>query len=181
MLIMELSCMKNLSMGLLFLRIREKIILIELALTLIYFLAVLQIWIGMKNKGLVLLCQVHRTTRRQSLRYRSEKYIKLHIELSYSAFPSKKASSEVQGLFGTWALVIKQRTPQEKGVLYVMFTKSIHHIRDGMDVQRLLQDYILIFEPSWSGYCDLALLYFTQFSDPIFVLSAEKGDYDFDE
>lgn len=171
--------MKNLSMGLLFLRIREQIILIELVLTLIYFLAVLQIWIGMKNKGLVLLCQVHRTTRRQSLRYRTEKYIKLHIELSHSAFPSENASREIQDLFGTWALVIKQRTPQEKGVLYVMFTKSIYLIRDGMDVQRLLQDYILIFEPSWSGYCDLALLYFTQFSDPIFVLSAEKGDYDF--
>ena len=49
-----------------------------------------------------------------------------------------------------------------------------------MDVATVLQHYFLILEPSWSGYTNHNILYFTRFKDqPIIVMSPEKRDYDF--
>jgi glycosyltransferase involved in cell wall biosynthesis len=60
-----------------------------------------------------------------------------------------------------------------------MFTEMIRLLYSSMNLPKLLQDYTLVFEPSWSGYCSPDFLRFTQFTEEIFVLSAEENDFAF--
>lgn len=160
-------------------RLRESILLTESILLCLSLIAILLRLIGNRQQSYLLLCKAHRSTRRSWLRQILEIFIKQTVDVSYAINPSNNSSAEAKALFGSWALILKRRTKQEKGALYVMFSESLSRIRDGLDIKRLLDDYILIFEPSWSGYCDPDLLHFTQYSEPIFVLAAELGDYEF--
>ncbi len=160
-------------------RLKENILLREIILRLLYILGIIEYTLKLNQKAFCLFCKIHRITRQKSLKLKIEKYIKILLSFSYITYPSLKSSKKILSNIGTRILTLKQSTPDEKGVLFIMFSECLSIIRDGMDVQLLLQDYILIFEPSWSGYCDPDLLYFTQFPEPVFVLSAEKSDYDF--
>jgi len=64
----------------------------------------------------------------------------------------------------------------EKGVLFVMFSDMFRLLHDGADLPRLLADYTLVFEPSWSGYCHPDLLEYTRWKDDVFILAAEQED-----
>ncbi|NJN97120.1 MAG: glycosyltransferase [Anaerolineales bacterium] len=68
----------------------------------------------------------------------------------------------------------------ERGVLLLKATNTFGFFRCCVDVTAVLQDYTLVLEPSWSGYADYNLLYFTRFIDhPIVVMATEKRDYEF--
>jgi len=44
----------------------------------------------------------------------------------------------------------------------------------------VLEHYVLVLEPSWSGFIKSDILYFTQFEgQSIIVMAPEKRDYDF--
>lgn len=68
----------------------------------------------------------------------------------------------------------------EKGALLLKFNRPFHTFRHCVDVVSVLQHYVLILEPGWSGYANFNILYFTRFTDhPIIVMSPEKRDYQF--
>jgi glycosyltransferase involved in cell wall biosynthesis len=48
-----------------------------------------------------------------------------------------------------------------------------------MNMERLLEDYTLVFEPSWSGYCHPDLLEYTRWNQEVVILAAEPNDFAF--
>ena len=160
-------------------RVKENIFLTELILRSLYLVAKTEHSIGSKKRAFSLFCKIHRITRNKSLRLRAENFVAHSTTLAHDSVYSAAASERFENLLGSWILTLKAKSSEEKGVLFVMFSECLSLIRDGVNVDELLQDYILVFEPSWSGYCDPDFLYFTQFSDPVFFLAAEKGDCEF--
>jgi glycosyltransferase involved in cell wall biosynthesis len=77
-------------------------------------------------------------------------------------------------------LVLKAPAPGgEKGVLLVMFSEMFRLLHSHINLEKLLEDYALVLEPSWSGYCGPDLLDLTREAEKIFVLAAEEGDFAF--
>ena len=91
----------------------------------------------------------------------------------------------LQRLKKQWAITLKSprfigERVVEKGVLLLNHAIGFQFFCYCMDVQSVLEHYVLILEPGWSGYTDPAILYFTRFRDqPIIVMAPEKRDYDF--
>jgi hypothetical protein len=159
--------------------IRESIPASEVAFQLLYLWVRIRAMVGSEDGLLELACRIHRWTRRSKLRESLEKIIEPRVATTYQHRATREAAKQVEASFGGWIRVLKEPREGEKGVLFVMFSESLRRIREGMDVEQLLMDYQLVVEPSWSGYCDPDFLYFTQFSDPIFILAAEQGDFEF--
>ena len=68
----------------------------------------------------------------------------------------------------------------EKGVLALRFNRGFCVFRNCVDVTAVLQSYVLVLEPGWSGYANEDILYFTHFPDfPVIVMATEKRDYEF--
>jgi glycosyltransferase involved in cell wall biosynthesis len=135
------------------------------------------LWLGQRSRALSLIFFAHRSARNDSIRSRAEVHVKELLPIAHAASGSSGASFEAA--LGGRVLVLKRPKPDERGVLFVMFTELLAAIAEQVDVRRLLAEYTLVLEPSWSGYCDRDLLFFTQFEEPIFVLTAERLDYDF--
>ena len=91
----------------------------------------------------------------------------------------------LQRLKKQWAITLKSprfigERVVEKGVLLLNHAIGFQFFCYCMDVQSVLEHYVLILEPGWSGYTDPAILYFTRFREqPIIVMAPEKRDYDF--
>lgn len=79
-------------------------------------------------------------------------------------------------LLGTRYLVLKSPRPNEKGVLVLDYSFTFPLFAKFFDVRRIVRDYYLVLEPSWSGYCDLDVLLFTTRDGPVFVQSIEPRD-----
>jgi glycosyltransferase involved in cell wall biosynthesis len=79
-------------------------------------------------------------------------------------------------LLGTRYLVLKSPRPNEKGVIVLDYSFTFPLFAKFFDVRRIVRDYHLVLEPSWSGYCDLDILLFTTLDCPVFVQSIEPRD-----
>jgi len=90
----------------------------------------------------------------------------------------------LQRLKKKWGIVLKSprltgERALEKGALLLTHSISFQFFCYCTDVHSVLEHYILILEPGWSGYTDPAILYFTRFRDqPIIVMAPEKRDYE---
>jgi hypothetical protein len=108
-----------------------------------------------------------------------ESYVIANRDAIYGTSPLG-AKPDLRIYFGNRLMVLKAPgADNEKGVLFVMVSTVFRLLCLSMDLGRLLDDYTLVFEPSWSGYCHSELLEFTRWSEDIFVLSAEENDFDF--
>ncbi len=131
------------------------------------------------SKAVSVLSGVHRISRVPLLRKMVEPYILAHLDVTHN-IPSIKGKGKITKFFGNRVAVLKAPAPSgEKGVLFVMFTELLKILPAEMDMKRLLADYSIVIEPSWSGYCQEDFLRLTQFDDDIFVLSAQKDDFNF--
>ena len=76
-------------------------------------------------------------------------------------------------------LVVAYPTPNRKGLVFIKFTETFHILLlDPTTVRRLLRDYHLVLEPSWSGYALPEILAWTAFAhSKIFIECAEKDDF----
>ena len=132
-----------------------------------------------RGKAISDLSQVHRTTRLPCMRRLVEPYIIANLDATYTS-PVLHQNGNISRLFGSWLAVLKEPRPDgEQGVLLAMFSEMLPLLYTAMDMGRLLHDYTLVIEPSWSGYCDEDLLRYTQFDDDIFVLAAQRDDFAF--
>ncbi len=84
-----------------------------------------------------------------------------------------------------WGIVLKSprftgERVSEKGALLLMHARSFQFFCCCTDVPSVLEHYVLILEPGWSGDTDPAILYFTRFrNQSVIVMAPEKRDYDF--
>jgi glycosyltransferase involved in cell wall biosynthesis len=68
----------------------------------------------------------------------------------------------------------------EKGVVVLKNTEEMDTFRRYIAMDSLLRDYVLVLEPSWSGYANPKLLSFCAFRDhPIVVMSPCAADHRF--
>jgi hypothetical protein len=165
--------------SLLYQRTSENEWVVHSGLLLLILVGFAQALIGQRVKAVKVLSQVHRTSRSQWMRQLVETYIRANRDAVHAdLLPS--VSPNITTLFGNRLMVLKAPAPEgEKGVLLVMFTEMIRLLHSSMNLPQLLQDYTLVFEPSWSGYCHPEFLQFTHFSEEIFVLAAEENDFAF--
>lgn len=68
---------------------------------------------------------------------------------------------------------------KEKGVLLIKYTGTFQYYIKCVNVKDLQRYFWIVLEPSWSGYCLSEILWWSQFSRPVFVQSSEMMDYKF--
>jgi glycosyltransferase involved in cell wall biosynthesis len=139
----------------------------------------LQALLGIRRGAVKALSQVHRTARWLWMKKLAESYTIANCD-AFCSRSEPTANPKLKTYFGNRLMVLKSPAENgEKGVLFVMVTDTIRWLYSGMNLRRLLDDYTLVFEPSWSGYCHADYLQYTHWRDEIFVLSAEKDDFAF--
>jgi len=132
-----------------------------------------------RGEAVSVLSSVHRITRMPLLRKLVEPYIVANRDVTYGV-PSVKGKASITKYFGNRVAVLKPPSANgEKGVLFIMFTELLRALCGEMNMRKLLSDYTLVIEPSWSGYCQEDFLRLTQFNEDIFVLSAQEDDFSF--
>jgi glycosyltransferase involved in cell wall biosynthesis len=135
--------------------------------------------LGRRKRAVDALSQVHRTTRTPLLTTVIEPYIMKNFRVNYRD-PQLMSTPDLKSFFGNRLMVLKPPAPGgEKGVLFAMVSVMFPLLHSNMDLRKLLADYTLVFEPSWSGYCHSEMLEYTRWTDDVFVLAAEKNDYAF--
>jgi len=140
-----------------------------------FFLALL----GRRVGAIKALSQVHRTTRIPWFKKLVEPYILANRDATYRDI-QYLTKPDLSPYFGKRLMVLKPPLScGEKGVLFVMVNDTIRLLHTGMNLSKLLNNYTLVFEPSWSSYCHPDLLEYTRWSEEIFVLSAEENDFAF--
>jgi glycosyltransferase involved in cell wall biosynthesis len=130
-----------------------------------------------RANAVAVLSQVHRTTRLPTMRRLVEPYIFANRDVTYAA--PRIPAEGLPAYFLARMTVLKEPQPGERGVLFVLFTELLALMFAGMDMARLVADYTIVVEPSWTGYCDPDFLRLTQLEDEVFVLGAEPEDYAF--
>ncbi len=84
-----------------------------------------------------------------------------------------------------WGIILKaprfvENRIIEKGAILLKYGSGFNAFAQCTELSLLLQDYVLILEPGWSGYANPTLLPFTSFSEhPIIVMATEIQDYQF--
>ena len=160
-------------------RIREKSWFMDLGLFLLMMLGVARALIGQNTKAVAIFSQIHRTTRSGWMRRLAETYVVRNI----GVFPADLLApikDEIKTQFGKRLLVLKAPAGAgEKGVLLAMFNETIRLLRPSLNLEKLLQDYTLVLEPSWSGYCHPGILGLSAYNEEIFVLASEDNDFAF--
>lgn len=73
-----------------------------------------------------------------------------------------------------------QRGHIEKGVLLITFTETFPFFNKYVDCDQLLKYFYVVLEPSWAGYCDPNILFWTRFKSHLITVQAtEKEDFRF--
>ena len=71
---------------------------------------------------------------------------------------------------------LKSPGPRERGVLVLDYAYVFPAFLKYFDVQRVMDEYYIVLEPSWTGYANLDLLAFSRFKSPVFIQAAEPRD-----
>lgn len=159
-------------------RLRENQCVVNGALLLLSIIGFALAFVGKRKKAARVLSQVHRTARLPWFRKLVEPYISRNRSAFYTELPAP-TSADFALAAGRLLVLKPPRQNGEKGVLFVMFSDTLNVLFSSMNIQRLLHDYTLVFEPSWPGYCDSRLLQYTRFPDDIFVSSPVQDDFAF--
>ena len=79
-------------------------------------------------------------------------------------------------LLRTRILVLKSPRPSEKGILVIDYSFVFPIIAKFFDLPRIAENYHIVTEPSWSGYCDPNVLCYGIHDFPVFVQAFEPRD-----
>jgi glycosyltransferase involved in cell wall biosynthesis len=102
-----------------------------------------------------------------------------YIENLASTPATSRFFVDPQRLLGTKLLVLKAPQKNEKGVIVVDYSFALPLLAKFFDIYQIAEQYYLVLEPSWSGYCDLDILCYAQYDFPVFVQSFEPRDATF--
>ena len=160
-------------------RARENKWAVHSGLALLMSWGFIQALLGRRRRAVNALSQVHRTARWSWLRKLAEPYIIANVKVIYQD-PQSLPKPDLSRFLGNRLAVLKVPAGGgEKGVLFVMVSDMFRLLHAGMNLEKLLEDYTLVFEPSWSGYCHPELLEYTRWNHEVFVLAAEEHDFAF--
>jgi glycosyltransferase involved in cell wall biosynthesis len=78
-------------------------------------------------------------------------------------------------------MILKDFNPvtNEKGVMIIGYTPYFKHFLALYDLDITTNQYYIVLEPSWTGYCDETILMFIHKKNKVIVQSPWKEDYDF--
>src|SRR5579883_1326003 len=63
-----------------------------------------------------------------------------------------------------------------KGVLLMLFNTTFSFPLHRGLLRRVMDNFVVVLEPSWAGYADASILHFAGHPDPVFVQTADAGD-----
>jgi hypothetical protein len=88
----------------------------------------------------------------------------------------KSIKEDLSGPFHRRLLILSPPIGDQKGVIIIKFTDYFKHFLNIFDKRKISQDYILVVEPSYSGYFDEDILCLLATDIPIIVQSPEPID-----
>lgn len=62
----------------------------------------------------------------------------------------------------------------EKGVIVITFTPTSDYYFRTIDIEKLLNDFFVVLEPSWAGYCEASILQWTRFKKHDIIVQATE-------
>jgi glycosyltransferase involved in cell wall biosynthesis len=158
-------------------RLKENLVLLELILVGFLATGISYRILGNPRKAFRYLSQVHRSSRTKLLRSLVEPYINRSLFIHTEHRVVKASADMLASLLGARILVLKPKvSASEKGVLMVMFSETLPVLPNMFQMDKLMEDYILVFEPSWSGYCTEDILVYTKYQQPVFLLGKHIED-----
>jgi hypothetical protein len=83
------------------------------------------------------------------------------------------------GVFHRRLLILSPPKEDQKGVIIIKFTNYFKYFLSVFDMNKLSKDYILVVEPSFSGYFDEDILCLLTANTQIIIQSPEPVDYSF--
>lgn len=99
-----------------------------------------------------------------------------HIDTMLPTPATSRFFLEPEKVIGSRVLVLKSPRENEKGVIVIDYSFVFPLLAKFFDIQRIAEQYHLVLEPSWSGYCDLDILCYGQYDFPVFVQAFEPRD-----
>lgn len=80
----------------------------------------------------------------------------------------------------SWILKLKEPRGDEKGVLLIKFHHTFEKLYYEFDIAKMIEEYYLVLEPSWSGLCVAEVLQFLRYPQTKFiVMASEPLDYEY--
>lgn len=76
-------------------------------------------------------------------------------------------------------IILSEPRPGERGVMVVKFTENFKYLPQVFDLERLSMDYLLVLEPSFSGYFDEDILCLLGTCAPMIIQAPEQVDAEF--
>ncbi|MEE8575708.1 MAG: hypothetical protein V3T31_00500, partial [candidate division Zixibacteria bacterium] len=87
---------------------------------------------------------------------------------------------KIHSVADDWIITIKEPSEDEKGVLIVKFHDWFIRMHAEFDLDKLMNDYYLVLEPSHAGNCLPEILQFINYpKHPVIVMSPEPLDYQY--
>lgn len=99
-----------------------------------------------------------------------------HIRDAYPTPHAAKFFEDPEKMLRGNSIVLKSPGANERGVLCLYYTYIYQYFAKFFDLDKIMEKYYLVIEPSWSGYCDLNIAFFTLKKHPVFVGSIEPRD-----
>lgn len=95
----------------------------------------------------------------------------------------KRISYDIQTgnthMFDRRMLVLSPPQDCSKGVILIKFTEYFKYVAQIFNFDLLCQKYIIVFEPSFSGYFDKDILFLLNYKNPFIIQAPEPVDYEF--
>lgn len=67
----------------------------------------------------------------------------------------------------------------QRGVLLIKFTETFRVFHRSIDIDRLMRYFVVVLEPSWSGYCLPEILCWSRYGQKVIVQASESKDREF--
>jgi glycosyltransferase involved in cell wall biosynthesis len=104
----------------------------------------------------------------------------LHFLVSYTEQDAvRRWSMEPKLLLKSRILVVKTPSCNEKGVIILDYSYVFPLFMQRFNVARIAEQYHLVLEPSWTGFCTLEILSYATLRYPVFIQASEPRDATF--
>ena len=161
-------------------KLKESLLLTESLYFIMLVSGVLFYCLRQKKLSFRFLSQVHRSSRNSIFQRAAFGFIPKLISLHRTPRDPHITEDQFRVNLGSRIMCIKPRVSNnEKGVLLIKYSESMPLLPFFCDMPRLLKDYVLVYEPSWSGYCTGDILHFACYTDDVYFLAKQKDDFQF--
>jgi hypothetical protein len=79
-------------------------------------------------------------------------------------------------LFEKIFIVVRKSSTPFKGIIIIKYNGYFPLVCKLFNIQEILSDYHLVFEPSWAGYCDPDILMMEKFGSSVYFMAYETRD-----